>query len=74
MLKIVSLLDYLCGFSGDSDTKESAWNTQVQIQGWEDPLEKEVATHSNISSGESHGQGSLVGYNPWGHEELDMTE
>ena len=24
--------------------------------------------------GESHGQGSLVGYSPWVHTELDMTE
>ena len=24
--------------------------------------------------GESHGQRSLVGYNPWGHKESDMTE
>ena len=24
--------------------------------------------------GESHGQRSLVGYSPWGHEELDTTE
>ena len=24
--------------------------------------------------GESHGQRSLAGYSPWGHEELDMTE
>ena len=24
--------------------------------------------------GESHGQRSLVGYIPWGHKELDMTE
>ena len=24
--------------------------------------------------GESHGQRSLVGYSPWGHRELDMTE
>ena len=23
---------------------------------------------------ESHGQRSLVGYSPWGHNELDMTE
>ena len=23
--------------------------------------------------GKSHGQGSLVGYSPWGHEELDTT-
>ena len=26
MLKIVSLLDYLCAFSGGSDGEESAWN------------------------------------------------
>ena len=24
--------------------------------------------------GEFHGQRSLVGYSPWGHEELNMTE
>ena len=24
------------------------WETQVQSQGWEDPLEKEMATHSSI--------------------------
>ena len=25
-------------------------------------------------SGESHGQRNLVGYSPWGHQELDTTE
>ena len=24
--------------------------------------------------GESHGQRSLVGYSPWGHQDSDMTE
>ena len=32
-----------------------------------------MATHSSIL-GESHGQRSLVGYNPWGCKESDMTE
>ena len=27
-----------------------------------------------VLSGKSHGQRSLVGYSPWGHKELDMTE
>ena len=27
-----------------------------------------------VLPGESHGQRSLVGYSPWGHKELDMTE
>ena len=26
------------------------------------------------SNEKSHGQRSLVGYSPWGHKELDMTE
>ena len=25
-------------------------------------------------TGESHGQRSLVGYSPWGHKKLDITE
>ena len=37
-------------------------------------LEKEMATHSSILAWEIHGQRSLVGYSPWGHKELDMTE
>ena len=36
--------------------------TWVQSLGWEDYLEKEVATHSSILAGESHGQRSLAGY------------
>ena len=40
--------------------------TQVPTPGWEDPLEKEMAIHSSILPGESHGQRSLEGYSPWG--------
>ena len=42
--------------------------------GWEDPLEEEMATHSSILAGKSHGQRSLVGYSPCGHKESDSTE
>ena len=48
--------------------------TQVQSLGQEDPLEKEMATHSSILAGESHGQRTLAGYSLWGRKELDMTE
>ena len=48
--------------------------TWVQCLGQEDPLEKEMATHSSILPGESHGQRSLVGYSPRGRKESDMTE
>ena len=39
----------------------------------EDPLEKEIATHSGILAWEILGQSSLVGYSPWGWKESDMT-
>ena len=48
--------------------------TQVRCLGWEDPLEEEVATTPIFLPGKSHGQRNLVGYSPWGHKELDMTE
>ena len=49
--------------------------TQVQSLGWEDLLEKEMATHSSIIAWKkSHGQRNLVGYSPWGCKESDMTE
>ena len=50
------------------------WETWVQSPGWEDLLEKEMATHSSILPGKSHGQRSLVDYSPWGQKELDTTE
>ena len=37
---------------------------QVQFLGQEDPLEEEMATHSSILAGESHGQRNMAGYSP----------
>ena len=48
--------------------------TRVQSLGWEGPLEEEMTIRSSILAGESHGQRSLGGYSPWGHEESDMIE
>ena len=49
--------------------------TWVRSLGGEDPLEKEMATHTPVFlPGEFHGQRSLVGYSPWGPKELDTTE
>ena len=50
------------------------WETWVRSQGWEDPLEKEMATHSNILAWKTHRQRSLVGYTPRDHKESDATE
>ena len=51
-------------------TMQETW---VQSLGQEDPLEKDMATHTGFLPGELHGLKSLVGYSPWSHKELDMT-
>ena len=48
--------------------------TQVRLLGREDPLQKEMATHSSVLAWSIPGTGSLVGCYLWGHTELDMTE
>ena len=50
--------------------------TWVRSLGWEDSLEKELATHSSILAWRRifHGQKILAGYHPWGCKELDKTE
>ena len=41
--------------------------TRVLSLGQEEPLEEEMAAHSSVLAGESHGQRSLAGYSPRGH-------
>ena len=48
--------------------------TWVQSLGREDPLEKEMATHSGILAWEIPWTRRLVGYSPWGCKELDTTK
>ena len=60
------------GFPGSSAGNESTCSAGEP--GCEDPLEKEMATHSSILAWKSNGWGSLVGYSPWGGKESDMTE
>ena len=47
--------------------------TWVRSLGWENPWRK-AWSPTPFLPGESHGQRSLVGYSPWGREQLDMTE
>ena len=42
--------------------------------GGEDPLEKEMATHSVFLPGKSHEQRSLMGCSPQGCKQSDMTK
>ena len=61
------------GFSDGSDDKESAcdvgdsWVRKI-------PWRKEWLLTPVFLPGEFHGHRSLVGYSPWVHKELDMTE
>ena len=48
--------------------------TWVRSLGWEDPLEKGMATHSSILVWRIPWTKDLVGYSPWGHKESDLTE
>jgi len=67
------------GFPGGASDKEPACQCrkqemQVRSLGWEDPWQRARQPTSVFLPGEFHGQRSLVGYNPQGHKELDMTE
>ena len=44
--------------------------TWVRYLGWEEPLEKQMATHSSALIGKSHEQRSLVSYSSWGHKRV----
>jgi len=41
--------------------------TWIRSLGWEDPLEKGMATYSSILAWRTHGKRSLTGYSPWDH-------
>ena len=67
---------FLQGFPGGSDYKESACNAGdlglISGSG-----RSPGGGHGNTPvflPRKSHGQRSLVGYNPWSHKESDMTE
>ena len=46
--------------------------TRVWSLGQEEPLEKEIATHSTILAWEIPWTDRLEGYSPWGLKESDM--
>ena len=48
--------------------------TRVQSLDWEDPLEKEKATHSSFLAWRIPWTEEPPGYRPWGHKESDTTE
>ena len=63
------------GFPGDAVVKNPSANAGDvgAILGSEDSLEEEMATHSSIFPGKSHGHAAWRAC-PWGRKESDMTE
>ena len=63
------------GFPGGSDGKESACNAGDPglILGLEDPLEKGLATHSNILAWRIPRTEEPGGLSPWGCRKTDMA-
>ena len=49
------------------------WETRVLSLGWEDPLEKEMATYSSILAWEIPWTDKLDGLQFMGSQELDTT-
>ena len=73
----------LCvSYPGSSVGKDFACNAgdclqyrRRRIDAWVRKMaEKRMATHSNMLAWEIPWSESLVGYSPWGHKELDMSE
>ena len=53
--------------TGDMRQRFSPWVRKI-------PWRREWLPTPVFLPGEFHGQRSLLGYSPWGHKELDMTE
>ena len=52
----------------------TTWETQLQSLGWEDLLEKEMATHSSILAWETPWMEEPGRLQSMGHRESDTTE
>ena len=62
------------GFSGGSMGKESACNADDRVQSLEDPLEKEMETHTSILAWKIPWTEEPGGLQSMGSQELDTTE
>ena len=76
-LEIWRPLELCFSFPCASEGKEFAWISKDRgaIPGLRrSPQRRDWLPTPVFLTGESHGQGSLVGYSPWGCKELDMTD
>ena len=75
-LSDIHYIHYKYIFLDGADVKKlpAMQDMQMWSLGWEDPLEKEMTTHSSILAWEIPGQRSLARYSPWSLRESDITE
>ena len=71
--RVLTQVPYAMGFPGASVVNNLPPNAEDIGLGREDPLEKEMASHSSIFAWEIHGQRRLAGYSSWGCKESDTT-
>ena len=72
---IKSTSDYPGSARGkESSCRRRHTRTRIEPLGQEDPLEKEMATHSSILAWKISWTEEPGGLRPWGRKELDVTE
>ena len=77
MLQWKWVSDQILGFPVGANGREPIQEmkeTWIWSLGWQDPLEKGMATRPSILAWEIHGQRSLVDYSPWSLKQSDKTE
>ena len=62
------------GYPGSTSGKEPSCQCRRHERPRFNPWVRKIPWGKGFLPGESHGQRSLVGYSPWCHKELDMTE
>ena len=72
---LLLFIEGLWGFPSGSAVRIYLQCRRCRFDPWvrEIPLEEGMETTPVFLPGESHGQRSLKGCDPWGHKELDMT-
>ena len=50
------------------------FNSSIRFPGWEDPWRRKWQSTPVFLPGNFHGQKSLVGYSPWGHNSRTLTK
>ena len=70
------MYNLMLGFPGGLDDKESLCSPKTWFYPWvrNIPWRRKLQPTPVFLTGEFHGQRSLVGYSPSGHQESDMTD